>query len=58
MGKLVTLKFRFEGKDLEDFKTSNDIEDLSEWVFGEMCQNLDFGFLVSCDVETEQPSMQ
>jgi hypothetical protein len=53
MAKLVTLQFRFEDDELEEFMEENNIRkgDLYEWAFGEMSQNLDFGFLVTCRTE-------
>ena len=48
MSKLVTLQFTFEEDELEEFPSP-----LYDWVFGEICQNLGFGFLITCKVEDE-----
>jgi hypothetical protein len=44
--KLVTLQFQFEDEEYEQLP-----QPLYDYVFGEICQNLDFGFLVSCIVD-------
>jgi hypothetical protein len=46
MRQRVTLQFEFEDGELEEFPNP-----LYEWVFGEICQNLDFGFLTCCRVD-------
>jgi len=48
--KIVTLQFRFEPGELY----GKFPQPLDEWIFGEICQNLDFGFLISCRVDDEQ----
>lgn len=49
MRKLVILQFTFEDDELDEFPVP-----LEEWVFAEICQNLNFGFLVTCRVEEER----
>ncbi len=54
MKKKITLVFEFEQEDLVEFMEDNEIEDesgIEEWVFGEICQNQDFGFLTGFKVE-------
>lgn len=50
--KIVALQFRFEDDELEDFVKENG--DIDDWVFGEMCQNQGFGFLVGCSIHNEE----
>lgn len=46
MSRVVTLQFLFEDDELPVPE-----KELEDWVFGEICQNLDFGFLTTCRVD-------
>lgn len=50
--KRLTLVFDFEDDDYEELLKREDVDyKLGDWVFGEFCQNQDFGFLSSLHVE-------
>ena len=52
MTKKITMCFEMDDEDYETFLERDDVQgDLREWVFAELCQNQDFGFLTSCYVE-------
>lgn len=46
--RLVTLQFRFEPGELDEFPLP-----LFNWAYAEICQNLGFGCLITCKVEDE-----
>lgn len=54
MSKKITMVFEFEDEDLGEFMEENEIDDtqgIQEWVFGEICQNQNFGFLTGFSIE-------
>lgn len=50
--KQVTMVFEMDDEEYDEFLDREDVQgNLRDWVFGEICQNQDFGFLTSLKVE-------
>ncbi len=51
MSKIITLRFEIEDDEYNELMEHEFVQgDLSSFVFAELCQNYNFGFLIECSV--------